>query len=144
MYVIAALRYMYLYYYTHWKKTYPMKCWWVHLGKHSIWVLPCLLTTSSILLLAQHQIIEGQPTPSFKNDAKSLEKQNTQLAWTTPHTIVILCNRKKNDGLVIFTYIYIATAWLCYFWHLDFFFFLSQLFIDVLSQNIPHPNPKTI
>ena len=80
----SSLRYMYLY--THWKKTYPMKCWWVHLGKHSIWVLPCLLTTSSILLLAQHQIIEGQPTPSFKNDAKSLEKQHR-----LHHT---LCNRK--------------------------------------------------
>ena len=119
-----------------------MKCWWVHLGKYSIWVPPCLLTTtSSILLLAQHQIIAvGANQHLLSKMMQKALKNNTQLAWTTPHNS-ILCNRKKWWFSNIYI-LHIATTWLCYFWHLDFFFFLSQLFIGVLSQNLPHPNTK--
>ena len=84
-----------------------MKCWWVHLGKYSIWVLPCLLTTtSSILLLAQHQII------AVGANQHLLFQKWCKKPWKTKHTTClnhtthnsILCNRKKNDGLVIFTH----------------------------------------
>ena len=84
----------------------------------------------------------SKPTPSFSKMMQKALKNKTHNLLEPHHTIVILCNRKKNDGLVIFTHTHIATAWLCYFWHLDFFFFLSQLFIGVLSQNLSHPKSQ--
>ena len=104
---------------------------------------PALLIDNNIFNspLAQHQIIAvGANQHLLSKMMQKALKNNTQLAWTTPHNS-ILCNRKKWWFSNIYI-LHIATTWLCYFWHLDFFFFLSQLFIGVLSQNLPHPNTK--
>ena len=50
----------------------------------------------------------SKPTPSFSKMMQKALKNKTHNLLEPHHTIVsILCNRKKNDGLVIFTYTYI-------------------------------------